>query len=157
MRAAWIAASTSRAAPSMLRDRSNCSTTLELPTALCEVISVTPAMTPRCRSSGVVTLVATVSGLAPGSEAETTMVGMSTFGNGDTGSRKKATPPDSASPMVSRVVATGRRMNGSAMLMARAQSACGAGCPPGWRASSCRYPARTRRRRTALASRSKYR
>src|SRR3984885_1293339 len=119
MRAAWIAASTSRAAPSMLRDRSNCSTTLELPTALCEVISVTPAIVPRWRSSGVVTLVATVSGLAPGSEAETTMVGRSTFGNGDTGSRKKATPPDSANPIVSRGVATGRRMKGSAMLMAR--------------------------------------
>src|ERR1039458_10301441 len=101
----------------MLRLRSNCSTVLELPTALCEVISVTPAMVPRCRSSGVVTLVATVSGLAPGSDACTTMVGSSTRGIGDTGSRKKATPPASASPMVSSVVATGRRTKGVEMLV----------------------------------------
>src|ERR1700688_3910748 len=118
MRAAWIAASTSRAAPSMSRLRSNCSTTLEAPTALCEVISVTPTMVPRCRSSGVVTLIATVCGLAPGSEADTTMVGISTLGNGATGSRKKATPPASAKPIVSSVVATGRRTNGAEMLMA---------------------------------------
>src|ERR1700692_3932519 len=110
----------------MLRLRSNCSTVLELPTALCEVISVTPAIVPRCRSSGVVTLVATVCGLAPGSEALTTMVGISTLGNGATGSRKNAAPPDNARPMVSSVVATGRRTNGAEMLMAD-QRSCGAG------------------------------
>src|ERR1700679_2334465 len=114
-----MAASTSRAAPSMSRDNSNCRVIRELPTALCEVISVTPAIVPRCRSSGVVTLVATVSGLAPGSAADTTMVGRSTFGRGETGSRKNATPPANARPMVSSVVATGRRMNGAAILMAR--------------------------------------
>ena len=79
-----------------------------LPTALDEVISVTPAIVPRCRSSGVVTLVATVSGLAPGSEAVTTMTGKSTFGIGDTGNRKNASMPASARPMVSSEVATGR-------------------------------------------------
>ena len=67
-RAALIAAWTSRAAPSMLRDRSNCRVMRELPTVLDEVISVTPAIAPSRRSSGVVTLVATVSGEAPGSD-----------------------------------------------------------------------------------------
>ena len=58
------------------------------PTVLCEVISVTSAMTPRWRSSGVATVVAIVSGLAPGICACTTMVGKSTCGNGATGSLK---------------------------------------------------------------------
>jgi hypothetical protein len=38
---------------------------LVLPTLLVEVISVTSAMVPRCLSSGVATVVAMVSGLAP--------------------------------------------------------------------------------------------
>ena len=70
-RAALMAACTSRAAPSMSRDRSNCRVMRELPTVLDDVISVTPAIEPRRRSSGVVTLVATVSGDAPGSDAVT--------------------------------------------------------------------------------------
>ena len=37
-----------------------------MPTVLCEVISVTSAMMPRWRSSGVATVAAIVSGLAPG-------------------------------------------------------------------------------------------
>ena len=59
-----MAACTSRAAESILR-----------PLPLFEVISLTPEMTPRRRSSGVATLLAIVSGLAPGSVAETEMVG----------------------------------------------------------------------------------
>ncbi len=55
------------------------------PTELCEVISVTSAITPRCRSSGVATLDAMFAGLAPGSCAMTWMVGKSTCGSGDTG------------------------------------------------------------------------
>ena len=39
------------------------------PALLCDVISVTPAIRPSARSSGVATLDAMVSGLAPGSEA----------------------------------------------------------------------------------------
>jgi hypothetical protein len=35
------------------------------PTELVEVISLTPEIVPRCRSSGVATLLAMVSGLAP--------------------------------------------------------------------------------------------
>ncbi len=54
-----------------------------------------------------------VSGLAPGSAALTEMVGKSTCGSGDTGSSRKATTPASATAMVSSVVATGLRMNGS--------------------------------------------
>jgi hypothetical protein len=59
-----------------------------LPSELSDVISSTPAIALRCRSSGVVTLVATVSGLAPGSCAMTTMAGKSTVGMDATGRRK---------------------------------------------------------------------
>ena len=57
-RAAEIPAWTSRAAPSMLRDRSNISVTTVVPSELCEVISLTPAIRPSCRSSGVATVAA---------------------------------------------------------------------------------------------------
>jgi hypothetical protein len=70
-----IAACTSRAAPSMSRESSNCRLMRALPTWLFDVISVTPAIVPSRRSSGVATLVAIVSGLAPGSCALTEMVG----------------------------------------------------------------------------------
>ncbi len=59
-----------------------------------------------------------ISGLAPGSCADTEMAGESTFGSGATGSTPKAVMPASAMPAVSRVVATGRRMNGSDKLTA---------------------------------------
>jgi hypothetical protein len=58
-----------------------------------------------------------VSGLAPGSAADTEMVGRSTRGSGETGSRRKATAPASARPMVTSVVATGRSMKGDETLM----------------------------------------
>ena len=48
------------------------------PRALDEVISVTAAMRPNWRSSGVATEEAIVSGLAPGKPALTEMVGKST-------------------------------------------------------------------------------
>jgi hypothetical protein len=111
-RAALIAACTSRAAPSILRLRSNCRVILVLPTELDEVISVTLAMTPRWRSSGVATVCAIVSGLAPGIWAKIEMVGKSTCGSGDTGSFWNANNPASAIPNVKSVVATGRSMNG---------------------------------------------
>ena len=44
-----------------------------------------PAMRPNWRSSGVATAEAIVSGLAPGSEAETEIVGKSICGSGETG------------------------------------------------------------------------
>src|SRR6185437_7275996 len=66
-RAALMAACTSRAAASMLRFKSNCSVMLVAPSELEDVISVTAAILPNCRSSGVATDEAIVSGLAPGS------------------------------------------------------------------------------------------
>src|SRR5262249_45188821 len=50
------------------------------------------------------------------------MVGKSTCGSGDTGSWKNEIAPAAASPNVSSVVATGRRMKGVEMLMAAASS-----------------------------------
>ena len=109
-REALIADCTSRAAPLMSRDRSNCRITDVLPRVLLEVISVTPAMRPKARSKGVATVAAMVSGLAPGMEAETAIVGKSTCGKGETGRIRKAARPDKATAIVSNVVATGRRM-----------------------------------------------
>src|SRR5271166_5594410 len=63
-RAALMAACTSRAAASMLRSRSNCMVTPVDPSWLDEVIWLMPAMRPNCRSSGVATEEAIVSGLA---------------------------------------------------------------------------------------------
>ena len=56
------------------------------PSELVDVMSVSPAMRPSRRSSGVATAEAIVSGLAPGRLALTEMVGRSTFGRGATGS-----------------------------------------------------------------------
>jgi hypothetical protein len=56
-----------------------------MPCALAEVIESRPAMVVNCRSSGVATDEAMVSGLAPGSAAETWMVGKSTLGRSLTG------------------------------------------------------------------------
>ena len=69
------------------------------PSELDDVISVTPAMRPSERSSGVATVAAIVSGLAPGSDADTEIVGKSTCGSGETGSRRNAATPASAMPM----------------------------------------------------------
>ena len=91
----------------------NCRAMRVWPTPLCEVISVTLAILPRYRSSGLATLVATVSGLAPGSCAWTEMVGKSTCGSAETGNLETARMPASAIPIVSNVVATGRAMNGA--------------------------------------------
>ena len=112
-----MAASTSRAAPSMSRLMSNCSVILVWPNVLREVISVTSAICPRWRSSGAATLVATVLGLAPGSCAKTTMVGRSILGSGATGNLEKPRIPASAMASISSVVATGRAMNGAEMFM----------------------------------------
>ena len=84
-RAELIAACTSRAAALMSRSSSNCIVIEVEPSELDEVISAIPAIRPNCRSSGVATAEAIVSGLAPGKLALTWMVGKSTCGNGDTG------------------------------------------------------------------------
>jgi hypothetical protein len=79
-------ACTSRAAALISRLMSNCRVTEADPSELVEVIWFTPAMRPNCRSSGVATADAIVSGLAPGSPAPTPMTGISTSGSEATGS-----------------------------------------------------------------------
>src|SRR6185437_13840805 len=111
-RAALIAAWTSRAAPLMSRPMENCKLIRAEPSALADVISLTSAIWPRWRSSGVATVMATSAGLAPGRVACTEIVGMSTSGSGETGSLKNAMPPATTSPSESSVVATGRRIKG---------------------------------------------
>src|SRR5262249_19754542 len=86
-----------------------------VPTLLRDVMSSTSAIDPRCRSSGVATELAIASGLAPGREAVTKIAGASIFGSGATGSRVKATIPQSATPSVNSVVATGLAMKGAEM------------------------------------------
>ncbi len=98
------------------------------PCELFEVISLTPAMVPSARSSGVATLDAIVSGLAPGRLAKTMMTGKSTCGSGETGSSMNATAPASTIDRLSSVVATGRRMNGDEMLMLASGRGAGGHC-----------------------------
>ena len=69
----------------MLRDMSNCTTMLVLPSELVEVSSVTPEISPSLRSSGAATVEAMTSGEAPGRLAETMMVGKSMLGRLATG------------------------------------------------------------------------
>src|SRR5258706_16047882 len=73
--AALIAARTSRAAASTLRERSNCTTIEVVPRDEVDVISVTAAMVPSRRSRGAATDEAIVAGSAPGWLAVTTTVG----------------------------------------------------------------------------------
>jgi hypothetical protein len=61
------------------------------PRELVEVISLTPAMRPSERSSGVATEEAMVSGEAPGREADTIITGKSTCGSGATGRQQAET------------------------------------------------------------------
>src|SRR4029077_16116067 len=84
--AAVIAACTSNAAPSRLRLRLNWIVMLVSPREFVDVLRHMPAIGENCFSSGVATEEAIVSGLAPGSEALTKIVGKSTFGKSLTGS-----------------------------------------------------------------------
>ena len=61
--AAWIAACTSSAAPSISRSRSNWMVMRVEPATLCDVIEETPGMVENCDSSGVATALAIVSGI----------------------------------------------------------------------------------------------
>src|ERR1700679_44555 len=101
----------------MFRLRANCRGIPVVPNTLDEVISVTPAIWPNCFSSGAATADAMISGLAPGNDAPTEIVGESTWGRGPTGNNRKAPPPASAIAVVNRVVATGRLMNIEEKLM----------------------------------------
>jgi len=53
-----------------------------------DVISLTPAIWPRRRSSGVASEEATVVGSAPGSDADTVIIGKSTRGTAATGMKR---------------------------------------------------------------------
>jgi hypothetical protein len=81
-----IAACTSCAAASMLRLSANCSVMPVVPRELVEDMLEMPAMFENSFSSGVATDVAIVSGFAPGSAADTWIVGYSTAGRSLTGS-----------------------------------------------------------------------
>src|SRR5882672_8266079 len=89
----------------------------DVPSTLVDVISVTPAIRPKRRSSGVATDDAMVSGLAPGRLALMEIVGKSTRGSGETGSKVYAQEPASGTRMASSVVAIGGGMNGPGMFM----------------------------------------
>ena len=80
-----IAACTSCAAASRFRSRLNWRVICVEPRKLVEVIESSPAIVVNCRSSGVATADAIVSGLAPGRRAVTWSVGKSTFGRSLTG------------------------------------------------------------------------
>src|SRR5580693_4130040 len=91
--AALIAACTCWNSLVMLWPSWNWMVTLVAPSELTEVIWLMPGISENCRSRGVATLEAMVSGLAPGRLALTWTVGKSTFGREDTGRLKKATTP----------------------------------------------------------------
>jgi hypothetical protein len=80
-----IAACTSCAAASNSRLNANCNVTDVEPSALTEFIESKPSIVENCRSNGVATAEAIVSGFAPGKLALTTSVGKSTFGKSLTG------------------------------------------------------------------------
>ena len=100
------------------RFKSNCNVMLVEPRELDEVISVTEAMRANWRSNGVATDEAMVSGLAPGSDAPTLMVGKSTCGNGETGRSRKAMAPARVNRNGGQAGwwQIGRRTNGSEIL-----------------------------------------
>src|SRR6266699_4835191 len=125
-----IAPCTSWAAASMLRDRVNCNVMFVPPSVLDDVIASIPAIVENCFSSGVATAAAIVWGLAPGSPAETVIVGKSTLGRSLTGSRRYAIKPNTRIPVMTSVVMTGRLMNSSEMLT----------CPPPLRAPDRPFP-----------------
>src|SRR6266480_1079338 len=114
-----IAACTSWAAASILRDSENCSVMLVPPNVLDDVIASIPAIVENCFSSGVATAAAIVCGLAPGNPAETVIVGKSTLGRSLTGSSRYDISPNMRIPSITNVVATGRRMNSPEILTAR--------------------------------------
>src|ERR1700759_1954716 len=91
-----------------LRLRSNWTVIAVAPSELVDVICETPGICAICRSSGCATDVAIVSGEAPGSEAETVIVGKSTWGSGATGNDGKATRPTRNTATINKVVAIGR-------------------------------------------------
>ena len=107
--AAVIAAWTSWAAASMFRSSVNWRVICVRPRIDDEVIESRPAIVVNCRSSGVATAEAIVSGLAPGRRAITWIVGKSTFGRSDTGRSRYPMIPKTRIAVMTSVVMTGRR------------------------------------------------
>ena len=95
----------------MSRVRLNWSVIGVPPSELDDSMESIPAMVENCRSRGVATAAAMVSGLAPGSDAETEIVGKSTFGRSLIGSWRNAEMPNSRIASMTSVVMTGRLMN----------------------------------------------
>src|SRR5258706_8995924 len=87
--------------------------TLVMPWPESEVIWSMPAIVENCFSSGVATAAAMVSGLAPGSWAETCIVGKSTLGSDETGSKRWLASPKIRIPAMTSTVMTGRRTKSS--------------------------------------------
>src|SRR3989338_9276883 len=85
LRARAIIDCTSCAAASISRLKLNWSVIWLRPSVLVELMVSTPAMVENCFSSGVATVAAMVSGLAPGRLAVTEIVGKSTVGSSLTG------------------------------------------------------------------------
>src|SRR3954464_365249 len=107
--AAEMADWTSSAAPSRSRDRLNCRVIEVEPWLEVEDMLSRPAIVENCFSRGVATDDAIVSGEAPGSAADTWIVGKSTFGRAETGSSRYAMTPKIRTPAMISVVMTGRR------------------------------------------------
>ena len=85
--AALIAPWTSRAASSMFLFIANSRKIRLLPSELLELIEFKPEILPKDRSSGVATLDAIVSGLAPDRLAFTVIIGIDICGKGATGKK----------------------------------------------------------------------
>ena len=79
------------------------------------MIAVTPGILPSARSSGVATVAAILSGLAPGRLAWICTAGKSTCGRGATGSMRQANNPSKTMPTAKSDEATGRFIKGSAI------------------------------------------
>ncbi len=143
LREALMAACTSRAAPLISRSESNARITRVEPWLELLLMVVIPAIAPKERSSGVATVDAITSGLAPGKLADTTITGKSICGSGDTGSRLKLTPPSNRIARLSSMVATGRRMKGPDRFMTQPAPGFAALCASGGRGdrSTGRSPA----------------
>ena len=114
---AEIADCTSSAAPSRSRERLNWSVIEVEPWADEELMLSRPAIVVNCFSSGVATDDAIVSGEAPGRDAETWIVGKSTFGRSETGRSRYAITPKTRRLAITSVVMTGRRMKISERFM----------------------------------------
>src|SRR3990172_3892012 len=113
---------TSWAAASISRLKLNWSVIWVRPRVLVELMESTPAIVENCFSRGVATVVAMVSGLAPGRLALTTMVGKSTVGSSLTGRARYPMSPKMMMAIITRVVMMGRRIKISAIFILRSSS-----------------------------------